>query len=65
MREAAAGIDRDDLAERAAALRESREAEERQAELDAAREQEMERQQEIEREADSIAERERGLDHGL
>lgn len=65
LREAAAGIDRDALADRAAALREGREAEERQVELDAAREQELERQREIEREADSIAERDRGLGHGL
>ena len=67
LREAAAGIDPDALADRAAALREGREAEERQAELDAAREREveLERQQEIEREADSIAGRDRGLGHGL
>lgn len=65
LREAAAGIDPNALADRAAALREGREAEERQAELDAAREQEMERQREIEREADSVAERDRGLGHGL
>jgi len=67
LREAAAGIDPDDLANRAAALREGREAEERQAELDAAREREMEleRQQEIEKEQDRIAERDRGPSHGL
>jgi len=65
LREAAKGIDRDGLADRAATLREGREAEERQVELDAAREQELERQREIEREADSIAERDRGLGHGL
>ncbi|WP_449288513.1 hypothetical protein, partial [Meridianimarinicoccus aquatilis] len=65
LREAAAGIDPNALADRAAALREGREAEERQAELDAAREQEMERQREIERDADSVAERDRGLGHGL
>jgi hypothetical protein len=65
LREAATGIDPDTLADRAAALREGREAEERQVELDAAREQELERQREIEREADSIAERDRGLGHGL
>ena len=39
---------------------EDKEAEERQAELDAARERELERQQEIEKERDSIAERDRG-----
>ena len=60
LREAAAGVDREALADRAAALREGREAEERQAELDAARERELERQQEIEKERDSIAERDRG-----
>jgi hypothetical protein len=67
LREAAAGIDPDDLANRAAALREGREAEERQAELDVAREREMEleRQQEIEKEQDRIAERDRGPSHGL
>ena len=65
LREAATGIDPDTLADRAAALREGREAEERQVELDAAREQELERQRETEREADSIAERDRGLGHGL
>ena len=65
LREAATGIDPDTLADRAAELREGREAEERQAELDAAREQELERQREIEREVDSIAARDRGLGHGL
>jgi hypothetical protein len=65
LREAAAGIDRDALADRAAALREGREAEERQAELEAAQERELIRQQEIEQEADSIAERDRGMDYGL
>ena len=67
LREAAAGIDPNTLADRAAALREGREAEERQAELDAARDREMEleRQQEIEKEQDSIAERDRGPSHGL
>ncbi len=65
LREAAAGIDPDALADRAAALREGREAEERQAELEAAQERELIRQQEIEREADSIAERDRGMDYGL
>jgi hypothetical protein len=63
LREAAAGIDPDALADRAAALREGREAEERQVELDAAQEQErvkeLERQQEIERDAH----RDRG--HGI
>ncbi len=65
LREAAAGIDPDTLADRAAALREGREAEERQVAEDAARERELERQQEIEKERDSIADRDRGLGHGL
>ncbi len=65
MREAAAGIDRDALADRAAALREGREAEERHAAQEVAREQELTREREIEREADSIAERDRGMGHGL
>jgi len=60
-----AGVDREALADRAAALREGREAEERQAELDAARERELERQQEIEKERDSIAERDRDRGHSL
>lgn len=63
LREAAKGIDPDDLADRAAALREGREAEERAVAQEAAREQErvkeLERQQEIEREAH----RDRG--HGI
>jgi len=53
LREAAAGIDPDSLADRAAALREGREAEERHTAQEAAQEQErvkeLERQQEIER----------------
>jgi hypothetical protein len=65
MREAAEGVDREGFADRAAALRDGREAEERQAELDAAQERELTRQQEIEKERDSIAERDRGLGHGL
>ena len=63
LREAAKGIDPDDLADRAAALREGREAEERAVAQEAAREQErvkeLERQQEIAREAH----RDRG--HGI
>ena len=55
LREAAAGIDPDDLAARAAELREGREAEERHTAQEAAQEQErvkeLERQQEIERDA--------------
>ena len=67
LREAAAGIDPDDLADRAAALREGREAEERHQAQEVARERELARQQEIEKERDSIAERERGrgLGYGL
>lgn len=65
LREAAQGIDREALADRAAALREGREAEERRVAEDAARERELERQQEIEREADNMSERDRGPSHEL
>lgn len=65
LREAAQGIDREALADRAAALREGREAEERQVAEDAARERELERQKEIEKERDSIADRDRGRGHSL
>ena len=68
MREAAAGVDRDAFTERAAALRDGREAEERQAALEAeVQARELERVREIEREADSIAERvrDRGTGHSL
>jgi hypothetical protein len=65
LREAAQGIDREALADRAAALREGREAEERQVAEDAARERELERQQEIEKERDSIADRDRDRGHSL
>ena len=59
LREAAKGIDPDALADRAAALREGREAEERAVAQEAAREQERVK----EREASSIADRDRG--HGI
>lgn len=63
LRESASGIDPDTLADRAAALREGREAEERAVAQEVAREQErvkeLERQQEIEREAN------RGRGHGI
>ena len=63
LREAAAGVDREGLADRAVALREGREAEERHTAQELAQEQErvkeLERQQEIEREAH----RDRG--HGI
>ena len=63
LREAAEGVDREGLADRAAALRDGREAEERHQAQEVAREQErvkeLERQQEIERDAH----RERG--HGI
>lgn len=55
LREAAEGVDRDALADRAAALRESHQAEERHNAQEAAREQErvreLGRQQEIKRDA--------------
>ena len=64
LREAAAGIDPDELAARAAALREGREAEERHIAQEAAREQErvkeLERQQEIER--DGLRDRGHGIE---
>ena len=63
LREAAKGVDREGLADRAAALREGREAEERHTAQEVAQEQErvkeLERQQEIEQEAH----RDRG--HGI
>jgi len=65
LREAAAGIDPDALADRAAALREGREAEERHQAQEVVRERELTRQQEIEKERDSIAERDRGRGHSL
>jgi len=65
LREAAAGIDQDALANRAAALREGREAEERHIAQEVVRERELERQQEIEKERDSIADRDRGRGHSL
>lgn len=61
LREAAKGIDPDALADRAAALREGRETEERAL----AREQERVKELEKEREADSIAERDRGRGYSL
>ncbi|MDO5758913.1 MAG: MobQ family relaxase [Rhodobacterales bacterium] len=65
LREAAKGIDPDALAERAAALREGREAEERHQAQEVAREQELVRQQEIELEKKGITARDRGLGYGL
>jgi hypothetical protein len=64
LREAAEGVDREGLADRAAALREGREAEERHTAQEAAQEQErvkeLERQQEIER--DGLRERGHGIE---
>ena len=65
LREAAKGIDPNALAERAAALREGREAEERQQAQEIAQERELARQREIELEKKDIAARDRGLDYGL
>lgn len=62
LREAAQGIDRGMLAEAAARLQESREAEERQRVQEAERLKEQERQREQEREA---RHRDRGMDHGM
>ena len=60
LREAAAGIDREGLADRAVALREGREAEERQAAQEQERVKELERQQEIER--DGLRDRGHGIE---
>jgi len=57
LRAAATGIDREAFGDRVSALREGREADERQAELDAAREREQERE--------VHARRDRGHDYGL
>ena len=69
MRAAADGIDRDVFADRAAQLRESREAEERaqarKVELEKQRELERKKEIEREREVRSAAERSRGLGRGL
>ena len=63
LRAAAAGIDREALSDRVSTLREGREADERQAELDAA--QERERTKELELEREVHARRDRGHDYGL
>ena len=66
LREAAAGMDRDAFADRAAALREGRETEERQAAQEAAaKEQELAREREIEAEKTAERDRSNGLDYGL
>ena len=63
LREAAAGVDREALADRAAALREGREAEEQHT----AQEQERQRTKELEQEQEREvhARRDRGHDYGL
>ncbi|WP_205321656.1 hypothetical protein, partial [Tritonibacter mobilis] len=63
LRAAAAGIDREALNDRVSTLREGREADERQAELDAARE--REHSKELEKEQELHAIRDRGHDYGL
>jgi hypothetical protein len=63
LRAAAAGIDREALSDRVSALREGREADERQADLDAAQERERTKELELEREVN--ARRDRGHDYGL
>ena len=62
LREAAQGIDREALTERASALQQGREAEERQRVQEAERLKEQERLRELEQEA---LHRDRGIDHGL
>ena len=59
MRQAAAGIDRDAFADRAAALRDAREADERHTAQEIAREQQL--VQELEREQERAIQRSRGL----
>ena len=62
MRDAAQGIDREALAERAAELQRERLAEDRQRVEEAERLQERERLRELEQE---VRHRDRGMDHGL
>jgi hypothetical protein len=63
LREAAQGIDRGTLAEAAARLQESREAEERQRVQEAERLKEQERLRE--KEEHDVRHRDRGMDHGM
>ena len=67
LRSAFASVDRDAFSERVSELTAGREAEERQAELEAAQEQELAREREREIEAEDIAERvrDRGTGHSL
>jgi hypothetical protein len=65
LRAAAAGIDREAFGDRVSALREGREADERQAELDAAGEREHSKELEQEQEREVHARRDRGHDHSL
>ena len=62
MRDAAQGIDREALAERAAELQRERLAEDRQRVEEAERLREQERLRELEQE---VRHRDRGMDHGL
>jgi hypothetical protein len=65
LRAAAAGIDREAFGDRVSALRESREAEEGQIELEAAQERERAKELEQEQEREVHARRDRGHDYGL
>jgi hypothetical protein len=65
LRAAAAGIDRDALSDRVFTLREGREADERQNELDAAQERERTKELEQEQEREVHVRRDRGHDYGL
>ena len=65
LRAAAAGIDRDALSERVSTLREGREADERQAELETAQERQRSKELEQEQEREVHARRDRGHDYGL
>jgi len=65
LRAAAAGIDREAFGDRVSTLREGREADERQAELDAAQERQHTKELEQEQEREIHARRDRGHDYGL
>ena len=64
LRAAAAGIDREAMGDRAAALRAAREAEERRIAEEAARKRELERQKQIEKDRAARRARDRGMDYG-
>ncbi|MEQ3708474.1 MobQ family relaxase [Tateyamaria sp.] len=65
LRAAATGIDREAFGDRVSTLREGREADERQAELEAAQERQRSKELEQEQEREVHARRDRGHDYGL